>query len=171
MKLRVIRFGCWIIATALLSACVSTNNTDYDGADVVVGAQSPDFSLQALDGSALKNRSMEGNVVLLNFWATWCEPCLREIPELKEVAARSKVKVVGIALDEQGASVVKPFVAQHGINYPVLIGNEEVFQRFNGSDIPYSLLLDRKQRIVKVYRGTITKEEIDQDLRSMGEET
>ena len=165
------RFACWVIAAAVLSACVSTNNTDYDGADVVVGAQSPDFSLPAIDGTTLKNRSMEGNVVLLNFWATWCEPCLREIPVLKDVAANAKVKVIGIALDEQGLTVVKPFVTQHGINYPVLIGNEEVFQKFNGLGIPYSLLLNRKQRIVKIYRGPVTKEELDQDLKSMGEGT
>src|SRR5687767_6341812 len=127
MKLRVIRFACFVIAAAVLSACVNADNVDPDISDVVVGAQSPDFSLPSLDGSTLKNRSMEGNVVLLNFWATWCEPCLREIAELKEVAANAKVKVVGIALDEQGLPVVKPFVAQHGINYPVVIGNEEVF--------------------------------------------
>lgn len=163
-----LRVSVAILVAAIISGCSATPPNPEE---VVVGAQSPEFSLPALDGTTLKNGSLKGNVVILNFWATWCQPCLSEIPVLKEVAATSKVKVVGIALDVDGLKVVKPFVAAHGINYSVVIGNEEVFRQFNGLAIPYSLLLDRSQRIVKIYRGPITKEDINQDLKSITQGT
>ncbi len=164
MRFLIARVICCVIATAILSGCGPVNPNPED---VVVGAQSPDFSLTAIDGTTLKNSSLKGNVVILNFWATWCQPCLGEIPVLKEIAAASKAKVVGIALDEGGLKVVTPFVAAHGINYSVLIGNQEVFEQFNGIGIPYTLVLDPAQRIVKIYRGPITKEDIDQVLKSI----
>jgi len=96
---------------------------------------------------------------------------MKEIPDLKKVAASSGAKVVGIALDEDGLKAVKPFVERFEIdkteNYTVLLGNQETFQRFNGFGIPYTLLLDRSQRVVKLYRGPATRESIEQDLRTI----
>ena len=112
--------------------------------------------------------SLKGRVVVLNFWATWCQPCMAEIPELKELAANNpEVKVVGIALDEGGAGVVKPFAERLGINYLVLVGNEATFQRFNGVGIPYTLLLDRSLRVVKMYRGATTRKNLEQDIKAI----
>ncbi len=151
----------------LLTLCGCSSDAPSNPEDVVVGAQSPAFSLPTLDGATLKSNTLKGNVVVLNFWATWCQPCMIELPVLKDLAATSKVKIIGIALDEGGAKVVKPFVADHEINYPVVIGNQDVFEQFNGLAIPYNLLLDPSQRIVKIYRGPISKEEIEQDLKTI----
>jgi thiol-disulfide isomerase/thioredoxin len=134
--------------------------------DVVVGNTIPDFSLQSLDGKTVDKGSLKGEVVVLNFWASWCAPCMSEIPDLKEVAASSKAKVVGIALDEEGGETVKPFVNTHGINYTVLVGNQDIFAQFNGVGIPYTLVLDRSQRIVNVHRGPVTEEALEADLRA-----
>src|SRR6185503_1136522 len=155
------------ILTALLLILLfitSCEPNEADPASVVGGAQAPSFSLSALDGTTVKSDSLKGNVVILNFWATWCQPCMGEIPELKQFAASSKARVVGIALDQEGAKTIKPFVASNQINYTVLVGNEELFQRFNGLGIPYTLVLDPSQRIVKIYRGPTTKESLEQDL-------
>jgi thiol-disulfide isomerase/thioredoxin len=132
--------------------------------DVVVGNTVPDFSLKSLDGKTFNKSSLKGDVVVLNFWATWCQPCMSEIPELKEFAANSKVKVIGVALDETGWDTIKPFVESHGINYTVLLGDQDIFQQFNGVGIPYTLVLDRSQRIVKIYRGPATREALEEDL-------
>lgn len=138
--------------------------------EVAIGQRPPSFSLTSLDGSTVTSRSLEGSVVVLNFWATWCATCASELPDLKQVAAGSGAKVVSIALDEGGAATVKPFVESHGIseikNFTVLLGDQELFQRFDGAAIPYTLLLDRSQRIVKIYRGPVTRETLERDLKT-----
>ena len=164
MKFLPAKLIAFVIVAAILFGCSGkTPNPE----DVVEGAPSPDFSLTALNGATFQKNSLKGNVVVLNFWATWCVPCQSEMPVLKEIAANPQVKVVGIALDEGGAKVVQPYVTAHGINYQVLIGNQEVFEQFNGIGIPYTLVLDRTQRIVKIYRGPITREDIDKVLKSI----
>jgi thiol-disulfide isomerase/thioredoxin len=167
MKLSINKILSSLFVLTLCFAGCSTSESESDPASVVVGGQAPSFSLTSLDGTTVKSGALKGNVVVLNFWATWCQPCMSEIPELKQLAASSKAKVVGIALDQDGAKTVKPFVASHEINYTVLVGNEEVFQRFNGLGIPYTLVLDSSQRIVKIYRGPTTREELEQDLMAI----
>lgn len=156
---------------AWLVAAVSGCGTSFNPEDVAVGNPAPEFALTALDGTTVNSDSFKGDVVVLNFWATWCQPCMSEIPELKEFAADSKVKVVGIALDENGVNAVKPFVENHRINYTVLLGDEDLFQRFNGLGIPYTLVLDRSQRIVKIYRGPTTKASLEADLKMIEQGT
>ena len=148
-----------------LSSCDRVGKRASGG--VTVGSRAPDFSLKSLDGVMVKSRSYEGNIVILNFWATWCQPCRKEIPILKQLTERSEAKVVGIALDQEGLKAVKPFVEQNGINYTVLLGDEDVFRRFNGFAIPYTLVLDPKGEIVKIYRGPTTKESLEQDLEKI----
>lgn len=152
-------------ALALAAACGVAEEGGPE--DVAVGNVAPTFTLTALDGAKVRSASLKGQPVVLNFWATWCQNCRREIPELKNLASDPKVKVVGIALDEQEPEAVKPFVADHGINYTVLLGDEQTFQRFGGVNIPYTLVLDASGRIAKIYRGVATKEELENDLRAI----
>lgn len=164
MKSLMLKLFCCFFVFAILTGC---GVGDSDPANVAVGNKAPDFSLTALDGTTIKSSSLKGSPVVLNFWATWCAPCATEIPELKQLAANSQVKVIGIALDQDGVKTIRPFVQSNNINYTVLVGDEEIFQRFNGVGIPYTLVLDSSQRIVKIYRGPATRESIEQDLRSI----
>jgi thiol-disulfide isomerase/thioredoxin len=142
-----------------------------DPAEVVVGNSSPDFTLKSLDGSTVKASSLKGEVVVLNFWATYCQPCRKEIPELNEFATSSGAKVVGITLDSDGATTVRQYERETNLklNYTVLLGNEEVFQRFNGVGIPYTLVLDKSQRIVSIHRGPVSKAMLEEDLSKIGQ--
>jgi len=156
-----------ILACAIAAFSFGCGRGAEGSGSIALGNRAPEFSLKSLEGATVTSSSLEGDIVVLNFWATWCGPCMKEIPDLKEVAASSKAKVVGIALDEEGLKAVKPFVDRYGLNYTVLLGNQDLFQRFNGFGIPYTLVLDRSQRVVKIYRGPTTKEVLEQALMAI----
>jgi len=117
----------------------------------------PDFTLTAIDGKTHTLKDYLGDVVVLDFWATWCGPCKMEIPHLKELHARYKEKgltVIGVSLDQQGKQVVAPFVEKHQIPFVSLLGNAEVVKAYgNVRSIPTTFLIDRKGIVQKVYKG------------------
>jgi thiol-disulfide isomerase/thioredoxin len=149
----------------IVSGCEGLGSRGAD--EVKVGNRAPAFSLKSLAGETVTSGSYAGNILIINFWASWCEPCKTEMPILKQVAESSGAKVVGIALDEGGLKAVKPFVEKYGINYTVLLGNKDVFTRFQGFGIPYTLVLDREQQIVSIYRGPVTREVLEQDVQKV----
>ncbi len=155
-----------LLALPLLSLGVACGGQS-ETVPVAVGRAAPEFALSALDGTNVDSLSLAGRPVVLNFWATWCMPCRKELPELRSLAAESgesHLQVVGIALDEDGATSVGPFVKRHGIDYLVLLGNQETFQRFNGYTIPYTLLLGADRKVLGIYRGPTTRQAIERDL-------
>lgn len=129
------------------------------------GAVIPDFQLITLDGATVDRDSLAGKPVVLNFWATWCGPCTKEIPALKEVARSGAAKVIAISLDEQGDSQVRSFVKRHRIDYTVLLEGSEVFERFEGWAIPYTLVLDASSTIVSIHHGLVSRHTLERDLR------
>jgi cytochrome c biogenesis protein CcmG/thiol:disulfide interchange protein DsbE len=92
---------------------------------------------------------------------------MAEIPELSALAASGRAEVVGIALDSEGAAAVRPFIAEREIEYRVLLGDQDLFTRFNGFAIPYTLALDPSWRVVNLYRGPATLVELQRDLDSL----
>ncbi|MEK6279442.1 MAG: TlpA disulfide reductase family protein [Acidobacteriota bacterium] len=163
----LLAIGLILLSLVVFGACGRAQAIKPE--DVVVGNPIPDFSLTSLEGKTVDKNSLKGEVVVLNFWASWCTPCMTEIPELKELAANSKAKVLGIALDELGLETVRPFVEAHQINYTVMVGDQDLFQQFNGVGIPYTLVLDRSQRIVKIYRGPTDRKSLEADLKTIQE--
>jgi hypothetical protein len=78
--------------------------------------------------------------------------------------------VIGIALEQGGAQAVQSLLKRRGITYPIALGDQALFERFDGINIPYTLLLDRSSRVVKIYRGAVTKETLEKDIRSITEQ-
>ena len=146
---------CW------LTGCQPA--TEHD--DIEIGSAIPEFQLARLDGDVVSSSSYRGGPVVLNFWATWCRPCVKEIPTLRTLAEHSNAQVVTIAIDKGGADVVRPFVEKHGIGYTVLLGDREIFKRFDGWAIPYTLVLDSSLRIVSMHRGYVSLRSLERDLR------
>ena len=134
--------------------------------NVSVGTKAPALRLESLDGETVSLESFRGTPVVLTFWATWCQPCIREIPVLKSVESLSLAKVVAVSLDDEGESVVRPFVEQRDLTYAVLLGDPEVFMRFGGLGIPYTILMDEAGVVTKIYSGTIELETIEADLKT-----
>ena len=117
----------------------------------------PDFVLTDLNGRSGKLSDYRGKVVILDFWATWCGPCKMLIPHFLELYQKYKgsgLEIVGVAMDQGGAKVVKPFVDKHGIPYPNFIGNNQVAMQYGGlRGIPTTYLITKDGRIFKKYVG------------------
>ena len=127
----------------------------------------PEFSLRDRDGQMRSISSWTGKSMIVNFWATWCAPCRREIPllkQLQEQQAAAGFQVVGVAVDERDE--VLGYAEQIGINYPLLIGEEdgmEAVMKFNqGSPgFPFTAFTDQQHRIVAFHQGELTKPQAD----------
>ena len=108
-------------------------------------------------------------MVVLNFWATWCPPCRREIPDFISLQAAfgpKGLQIVGIALDEP--EKVKAFSREAGINYPVLLGTEEITVRYGGiSGIPTTFIIDRDGNIVTSFEGQAPRDVFEHEIRKV----
>ena len=162
---------CWKVCVCLLALFLLSCSDTADPESVVVGNPSPEFALTSLDGARVTSTSLKGEIVVLNFWATYCQPCRAEIPELNSFAATSGAKVIGITLDPEGTPAVRQYEKDQNVklNYTVLLGNEEIFTRFNGVGIPYTLVLDRTQRIVSIYRHPVDRGTLERDLQKINQ--
>jgi peroxiredoxin len=110
----------------------------------------PDFILNDLSGKAWRMADLRGKVVLLNFWATWCPPCRKELPSLKMLSARfADQGLVVIGVSDEEAAKVEPFVQRESISYPVLLDpGRKVNQAFAIQGIPKTFVYDRAGRLV-----------------------
>ena len=130
----------------------------------------PDFSLQALNGTPVSLSEYKGKVVLLNFWATWCDPCRREIPrfvDLQKKYAGRGLQIVGISLDDD-AKAVPPFYQEFKMNYPVAIGDEKLAESFgNVLGLPVNFLIDRDGRIAVRHLGEAKFPELENEIRAL----
>jgi thiol-disulfide isomerase/thioredoxin len=133
--------------------------------------RAPDWKLADLNGKIVNFSDFRGRVLILDFWATWCGPCRIEIPhfvELQKQYGNKGLTVIGVSLDEQGPEVVKQFVKQLGVNYPIVIGNEKVAEAYGGIDgIPTTFVIDRQGRIVSQHIGYNDKATFEKEVQSV----
>jgi thiol-disulfide isomerase/thioredoxin len=142
-------------------------------------APAPVVSFKDFDGKEIPLESYKGKVVLVNFWATWCEPCQVEIPWLIEMQQKYSSKgfvILGVDVDDEGNKEVSAFLAKERfevngqklpMNYPVLRGNDAVADKFGGLlGYPTSFLISRDGKIIKKVQGLISYEEIAQAIES-----
>ncbi len=132
----------------------------------------PDFTLPLARGEGTLSLSeYKGNVVLVNFWATWCPPCREEIPafiKVRDALHAQGFEILGISVDEGGPSVVLPFAQEYGITYPLAMGNQAVAQDYGGiRGIPTSFLVDRQGRIVDKYVGPIDAQTLEEAVKAL----
>ena len=126
----------------------------------------PNLTFTALDGTKWSLGANRGRVVVLNFWATWCEPCRTEVPYLVKIAdefGKPGVNVVGVSLDEPGSEIVKKFAAEYKINYPILFPEpDSPFSKID--NLPMTLLIDREGRLANKYTGAVPEKVLRADI-------
>lgn len=129
----------------------------------------PAFTLTDLSGKPVSLSDFRGKVVILDFWATWCPPCKKEIPdfvELQKQYGSQGLQIVGIALDQPNK--VMDFTKQNGINYPVLLGNEATTVTYGGIDgIPTTFIIDKKGKIINRFEGFRPRSVFESEIRKL----
>lgn len=148
------------IAPALLALALL-----LPGGTAVADDNAPvDFELEQLDGGTLSIADLRGQWVVINYWATWCAPCRKEIPDLSELHERADhISVVGIAYEETEPEAFREFLAEFSPSYPnLLVDVYNPPQPFGAPmALPTSILLDPAGIPVKTYVGPVTGEEIE----------
>jgi thiol-disulfide isomerase/thioredoxin len=147
--------------------------------ETVAATLAPDVTFKDLDGKDVPLSSFKGKVVLINFWATWCDPCYIEIPWLIEMQQKYGAKgftVLGVSMDEEGKAAVAPFLAKERfnvngqklpMNYPIVLGNDDVATKFGGLlGYPTSFLITKDGKEIKKIQGLIPYEEITKAIES-----
>jgi thiol-disulfide isomerase/thioredoxin len=130
----------------------------------------PNFTLPGLSGKDISLSQFKGKVVFLDFWATWCDACREEIPDLIRLYQEKNPKglvVLGVSVDALGKSVVQPFVNQAQIPYPVVIAGDHVPAGYDISGLPTAFLIDKNGIVRHEYIGAVSYEDVVKDINSL----
>lgn len=158
-------------ATALLIVCtMSSARVPAAAAPDESRKAAPEFALTDSKGASLKLSDYKGKVVLLDFWATWCYGCGLEIPWFVDYQKKYKdsgLAVVGVSMDDDGWSVVKPFIEAKEINYAVVLGNQDMAKLYKVQSMPVTFLIDREGKIAASYFGMVDRAGCEAKIQSL----
>lgn len=130
----------------------------------------PSFSLlDVVTGEKVDSKHFDGKTLLVTFFATWCPPCMQEVPDLIDLQSKYEKKgfsVLALSVDQGGSEVVKKLVEKRSINYPVLLADGATAQDFGGVvGIPTSFLVNSKGHVVKKYPGYVSHVVLENDIK------
>ncbi len=139
----------------------------------LIGSSLPEYNLLGLDGVRERSEQWLGKVQVINFWATWCPPCKREIPtliELQNEYRNHNLQVIGIAMDD--AEPVRQYADKKGINYPILVGEQDVIDVSEqlGNDLgilPYTVITDQAGNITFIRYGEVDRNTLESEIKKL----
>ncbi|MFD0051185.1 peroxiredoxin family protein [Actinomycetes bacterium NPDC127524] len=152
-----------LITVAIVQAMDNGKEKGKEGgqtsAGVKVGEKAPDFDLYTLEGKKVKLSEFKGKKLLINFWATWCEPCKEEMPHLEEFYKNSSSNAVILAVNIDPENDVEGYARKMGLTFPIILDNQEkskaVNERYGVAAVPSSFLVDSKGVIRQKFIGAI----------------
>ena len=176
-SMKIVKLSYIFLTLGLLifgMSCKQTDTNRNSSALPAIGERMKmaEFSMPSLtDEVVLDSKQLEGQVLLVNFFATWCPPCIQEIPVFVSLQNSFKQKgfsVVAFSMDEGDPLPVKKIIGKYGINYPVLMSEPAVARSFGGvTGIPVTFLVNRKGEIVKKYLGYTEHEALEEEIEKM----
>ncbi len=143
-----------ILLTVIAASILSTAGP-VDAA-VRSGQIIPNFKVVSTSGQTLSQDNYLGHVLILDFFATWCQPCRQSIPHLVEMNrkyGRQGLQILGLSVDEDGERVVKAFTDEFRVNYPLALAGNPTTVAFGVRSVPVMYLIDKKGRVAEIYRG------------------
>lgn len=194
MRLKQIRYLCISVLTIFaISGCGSEKDQSSQSAAEVTASEPvtahensdrsvrkadngtlgelPDKEFVTMKGESVKLSDYRGEILMVNFWATWCGPCRKEIPELvklKEKYGDQGFEIIGVALDEEGFEVVEPFLQQFGINYTIVADDYSYGNELGGIYmVPTTYLVNKDGKIAFRKIGEITVENIESKITEL----
>jgi peroxiredoxin len=170
MKKAILVMLAAVLAIAAVYGVLHHGGVPRPHSSATVQAQAPDFSLLDLDGKPVTLAGYPGQVVLLDFWATWCAPCRTEIPRLVEFQDRyhpQGLQVIGISMDD-GPKPVRAFYQQFKMNYPVALGSEKLAASYGGVlGLPITFLIARDGKIAAKYVGAVEPSILEAKIQTL----
>ncbi len=171
-KRNTIVFAIIVLAVAFMLASAiffARHNRQARIAGDVRGQTAPDFELSDLDGKNVKLSDYRGKAVLLNFWATWCQPCKVEMPwfvDLQQRYGNDGLVVLGVAMDDSGKDAIADFAKEMHVNYPVLLGKEAVADSYGSVQfLPTTFYIDRSGKVIDRVFGLVDRKEIEDNVK------
>ncbi len=167
----LVTFGALLALSSCAQDATSSVGDTVQAASIQERKPAPDFTLKDAEGRDVTLSDYKGKVVLLNFWATWCGPCKIEMPWFVDFQRKYKDRgfsVIAVSLDDEGWEIVRPFTDKFDLNFPVVVGTDEMADQFGGvAALPTTFIIDKEGQIVNSHMGLVGRGEYEEDIEGL----